>query len=127
VNECPREENTGGVHETHTLSQLLKLLFSILKVCHKTPTINTLPILKMPDIIFFLQANYIMGHLKGYFEGAKTFDKKMISRIFKISGTLVFLCPFATMGPQVYHSMVFIDVRYMIWAGNVPERDYPSL
>ncbi len=27
----------------------------------------------MRDIIFFLRANYIMGHFKGYFEGAKTF------------------------------------------------------
>jgi hypothetical protein len=29
--------------------------------------------LKMRDIIFFLRANYLMGHFKGYFEGAKTF------------------------------------------------------
>jgi hypothetical protein len=27
--------------------------------------------LKMRDIIFFLRANYIMGHFKGYFEGVK--------------------------------------------------------
>jgi hypothetical protein len=27
----------------------------------------------MRDIIFFFRANYIMGHFKGYFEGAKTF------------------------------------------------------
>jgi hypothetical protein len=36
-------------------------------------TINAPLILKMRDIIFFLRANYIMGHFKGYFEGAKTF------------------------------------------------------
>jgi hypothetical protein len=95
-------------------------------------TINAPLILKMRDIIFFLRANYIMGHFKGYFEGAKTFltpnlsraqrgailgskksrpleisremahyvvcpkPKKIISCIFKISGALVFLCPFAT-------------------------------
>ena len=29
-------------------------------------------ILKIWDIIFFLRANYKMGHFKGYFEGAKT-------------------------------------------------------
>ncbi len=36
-------------------------------------TFNAPLILKMRDIIFFLRANYIMGHFKGYFEGAKTF------------------------------------------------------
>ncbi len=35
-------------------------------------TINALLVLKMRDIIFFLRANYVMGHFKGYFEGAKT-------------------------------------------------------
>ncbi len=34
--------------------------------------INAPLILKMRDIIFFLRANYIMVHFKGYFEGAKT-------------------------------------------------------
>jgi hypothetical protein len=36
-------------------------------------TINAPLILKMREIIFILRANYIMGHFKGYFEGAKTF------------------------------------------------------
>ncbi len=43
-------------------------------------TINALLILKMRDIIFFLRANYIMGHFKGYFEGAKTFLSPKLSR-----------------------------------------------
>ena len=34
----------------------------------------------MRDIIFFLRANYIMGHFKGYFEGAKTFLTPKLSR-----------------------------------------------
>jgi hypothetical protein len=34
-------------------------------------TINALLILKMQDIILFLQANYIMGHFNGCFEGVK--------------------------------------------------------
>jgi hypothetical protein len=36
-------------------------------------SINVLLILNMREIIFFLLANYFMGHFKGYFEGAKTF------------------------------------------------------
>ncbi len=36
-------------------------------------TINAPLIMNMREIIFFLRANYIMGHFKGYFEGAKTF------------------------------------------------------
>jgi hypothetical protein len=36
-------------------------------------TNNATQILKMRDIIFFLRANYIMGHFKGCFKGAKTF------------------------------------------------------
>ncbi len=36
-------------------------------------TINVPLILKMREIIFFLRANYLMGHFKGYFEGVKTF------------------------------------------------------
>jgi hypothetical protein len=36
-------------------------------------TINVPLILKMGEIIFFLQANYFMGHFEQYFEGAKTF------------------------------------------------------
>ncbi len=43
-------------------------------------TINAPMILKMRDIIFFLRANYIMGHFKGYFEGAKTFLTPKLSR-----------------------------------------------
>jgi hypothetical protein len=43
-------------------------------------TINAPLILKMQDIIFFLRANYIMGHFKGYFEGAKTFLTPKLSR-----------------------------------------------
>jgi hypothetical protein len=45
---------------------------------------------------FWFWANNIMGHFKGYFEGASTFltpklpaQKKLISRIFKISGALI--------------------------------------
>ena len=34
----------------------------------------------MREIIFFLRANYIMGHFKGYFEGAKTFLTPKLSR-----------------------------------------------
>ena len=84
-----------------------------------------------------MRANYIMGHFKGYFEGAKTLaqrgtilgskksrppqniprngplcslpkTKKIISQIFKISGALVFLCPFATKCPEFYHFIVFL-------------------
>jgi hypothetical protein len=77
VNECHREENTGGVHETHRLSQLLKLLFSLLKVCLKTPTINTTPILKMQDIIFFMAGKLHNGPFKGILQGGQDFfDKK---------------------------------------------------
>jgi hypothetical protein len=43
-------------------------------------TINAPLISKMRDIIFFLRANYIMGHFKGYFEGAKTFLTPKLSR-----------------------------------------------
>jgi hypothetical protein len=43
-------------------------------------TINAPLIFKMRDIIFFLRANYIMGHFKGYFEGAKTFLTPKLSR-----------------------------------------------
>ncbi len=43
-------------------------------------TINAPLILKMRDIIFFLRANYIIGHFKGYFEGAKTFLTPKLSR-----------------------------------------------
>ncbi len=43
-------------------------------------TINAPLILKMRDIIFFLRANYIMGHFKEYFEGAKTFLTPKLSR-----------------------------------------------
>jgi hypothetical protein len=35
----------------------------------------------MRDIIFFLRANYIIGHFKGYFEGAKTFLTPKLSRV----------------------------------------------
>jgi hypothetical protein len=40
---------------------------------------------------FWFWANYIMGHFSGYFEEASTFlpTKKIISRIFKISGALI--------------------------------------
>ncbi len=43
-------------------------------------TINAPLILKMREIIFFLRANYIMSHFKGYFEGAKTFLTPKLSR-----------------------------------------------
>ncbi len=76
-------------------------------------TINSPLILKMREIIFFLRANYKMGHFKGYFEGSKKSrpprniprngplcslpkTKKIMSLIFKISGALVLLCLFAT-------------------------------
>jgi hypothetical protein len=50
------------------ISQERHLLFEFIL------TINAPLILKMRDIIFFFFAgNYIMGHFKGYFEGAKTF------------------------------------------------------
>jgi hypothetical protein len=38
---------------------------------HKT--IDAPLILKMWDINLFLRANYIMGHFREYFKGAKTF------------------------------------------------------
>ena len=34
-------------------------------------------------------------------------QKKIMSRSFLNSGTLVILCPFATMGPQFYNFIVF--------------------
>jgi hypothetical protein len=34
-------------------------------------TINVPLILKMRWIIFFMRANYFMGHYEGYFEGVK--------------------------------------------------------
>jgi len=43
-------------------------------------TINAPLILKMREIIFILRANYIMGHFKGYFEGAKIFWTPELSR-----------------------------------------------
>jgi hypothetical protein len=70
-------------------------------------------ILKIWEIIFCFWANYFMGHFSGYFEGASTFltpklkslgplkislemaqkaicpQKKIISRMFKISGALI--------------------------------------
>jgi hypothetical protein len=65
-------------------------------------------ILKIWEIryFFWFWANYILGHFSGYFEGASTFltpleislemahyvvcpQKKIISRIFKISGALI--------------------------------------
>jgi hypothetical protein len=60
-----------------------------------------------------VRVNYFMGHFKGYFGGVKkprppqnilrnvshkVIFKKIISQIFKISGTLVILCPIATRG-----------------------------
>ena len=61
---------------------LLKLQRSCCSHIKYTPglTINAPLILKMRDIIFFLRANYIMGHFKGYFEGAKTFLIPKLSR-----------------------------------------------
>jgi hypothetical protein len=35
--------------------------------------------------------------------------KKIMSQSFLNSGTLVILCPFATMGPQFYHFIVFFS------------------
>ncbi len=122
-------------------------------------TINAPLILKMRDIIFFLRANYIMGHFKGYFEGAKTFltregqfwgqksrgpleispemvhyvvcpkPKKIISQIFKNSGALVFLCPFATRALNFiilfFYCFIFFIVLIKI-CGENPAK-YPSL
>jgi hypothetical protein len=51
-----------------------------------------------------------------------------MSLIFKISGALVFLCPFATKCPQFYHFIVFIYffiALIMIFREN-PEK-YPSV
>jgi len=43
-------------------------------------TINVPLILKMRAIIFFLRANYFMGHFMGHFEGTKTFLTPKLSR-----------------------------------------------
>ncbi len=61
----------------YTREAKLATLISIL-------TINAPLILKMRDIIFFLRANYIMGHFKGYFEGDKTFLTPKLSRAQQI-------------------------------------------
>ncbi len=53
-------------------------------------TINVSLILKVLDIIFFSHAKHIMGHAPLY---VLPQTKKIISRTFKIRGTLVFLCP----------------------------------
>jgi hypothetical protein len=66
---------------------------------------NVLLILKIWEIIFCFWANYFMGHFSGYLEGASTFltplkislemahkvifPQKILSCIFKISGTLI--------------------------------------
>ncbi len=72
-------------------------------------TINVPLILKVQEIIVFPQAKHIMGHFVGQFIGQKGLGpleksqempyymfspslKKIISRTFKIRGTLVFLC-----------------------------------
>jgi len=71
---------------------MLIVTTKLLKYCGLVLTINAPLILKMRDIIFVLfWANYIMGHFSGYFEEASTFlpTKKIISRIFKISGALI--------------------------------------
>jgi hypothetical protein len=69
---------------------------------------NAALILKIWEIIFCFWANYFMGHFEGYFEGPRLFwpsklsralfaRKKIISRIFKISGALtVILNPLMT-------------------------------
>ncbi len=135
-------------------------------VWNGTLTINAPLILKMRDIIFFLRANYIMGHFKGYFEGAKTFltpklsraqrganfgvkkveapskypekwpimkfaqnQKKYYPKFSKISGALVFLCPFATRALNFitlcFNFLYFFIVLIMI-CGENPAK-YPSL
>jgi hypothetical protein len=61
--------------------------------------------LKVRNITFFSWAKHIIGHFTEFFEGTPSKnpkkcpmicfapDKKIISRTFKIRGTLVFLCP----------------------------------
>ncbi len=115
-------------------------------------TINEPLILKMRDIFFFFRANYIMGHFKGYFEGARGTilgskksrpprniprngllcslpkTKKIISQIFKISDALVFLCPFITFWETIFlNSPIFtyIAERFNVTIGNPAK--YPSL
>jgi hypothetical protein len=67
-------------------------------VCRATGHKNTKAPLILENLgyyFFGFWANYIMGHFSGYFEGASTFltpknpQKKIISRIFKISGALI--------------------------------------
>ena len=87
-----------------------------------------------------------MGHFKGCFEGAKTFltpkfkgqkswgpletswemahyvvcpnQKNIMSLIFKISGALVFLCPFVTNCPQFYHFMFLFFYFFIVLTFN---------
>ena len=60
---------------------------------------------KLWDIIFFGGDNHFMSHFSGHFEMAHKVivpqKKKIMSRSFLKSGTLVILCLFATMGPQL--------------------------
>ncbi len=71
-------EETILIFNENSLRQAQLMSIAVLSKC--TLTINAPLILKMRDIIFFLRANYIMGHLKGYFEGAKTFLTPKLSR-----------------------------------------------
>jgi hypothetical protein len=62
----------------------------------KIITINVPLILKMREIIFFLWANYFMGHFEGYFEGAKTFlTLYIVPKPLKISREMAhkLICP----------------------------------
>ncbi len=58
-----------------------------------------------------------MGHFSGYFEGASTFltPQKLISRIFKISGTLI--VNLSLLIAHIYKSLIFYtQVQYYIWS-----------
>jgi hypothetical protein len=52
-------------------------------------------------------------------------QKKIMSQSFLNSGTLVIFCPFATMGPQFYHFIVFSFILIVICRENPAK--YPSL
>ncbi len=117
-------------------AQVMNLQASKIITYRDVLTINAPLILKMRDIYFFLRANYIMGHFKGYFEGAKTFltpkivpsceisremahyvvcpkQKKIMSLIFKINGALVFLCTGATICPKNF--LFIVDNPFLMF------------
>jgi hypothetical protein len=56
----------------------------------------------MRDINFFLRANYIMDHFKGYFEGAKTFLTPKLS--WAQRGTIL--------GSKVHISLLLFEIQF---------------